>query len=332
MTIKHKIIKFASIGAMVISTLGYSYAADFPKRTLTVINPWGPGSGTMPVAQHLGDGMVDDLGQKIKLTFLKGANGTRAGNEVLRKKADGYTIFDGYVAPMIIAQQFGKASFTYKDFIPLHSATYNALALAIRKDETRFTNLKELIAYMKKNPKKLKYSGNDQLGLPHLVAARMFQKNNAVAVHVPYDGMDKVWLAVRQGVLDFAIINLSIYKKNKSTMKIAGVLTELKGAKEFYEGAPLVTEMGIDTGLTGLGSVGWTWWVVKKGTPDHVVKKLRDAMATSKANPEVKRKINEIGFDLLPYSADQYEEVMSKATKQLKGAVDAIEWEDNQNK
>jgi len=321
------------MGAVALS-LGASsvLASDYPNRTITHYFPWPAESKTYAIAQYIANGMAAELGEKMSVLSKPGAGGVRAAKEAMSKPADGYTTFDGYIAPLIIAQLFGNADFTHNDFIPLQSGVYNAFAIAIRPDETRFTNINELITYIQKNPKKLRYSAGPQIALPHMVTAKLLKTSNAVARHVPSSSMMSGLTNLRNGIIDFSIVNPGVYNANKSKMKVISVMTDLKKAKEVYDGAPLIGEQGIDLGLSGLGSVGWDWWVVPKGTPSDVVNKLRDAMAKSKANPKVQEQIAATGFVILPYTYDKYDEIMSSAQKQIKSAVEAIEWENAQTR
>ena len=308
-------------------------ADDYPHRTITHYFPWPAESKTYAIAQYIANGMAEELGEKMTVVSKPGAGGVKAAKEAMAKPADGYTTFDGYIAPLIIAQLFGNADFTHRDFIPLQSGVYNAFAIAIRPDEKRFTNTKELIAYIKENPKKVRYTAGPQIALPHMVSAKLLQSNNAIARHVPSDSMNAGFTMLRQGIVDFSVVNPGVYNANKSKMKVISVLTDLKKAREVYDNvAPLIGEEGIDLGLSGLGSVGWDWWVVAKGTPAEVVTTLRQAMAKSKANEDVQKKIAATGFVLLPYEYEKYDEIMSSAQKQIKSAVAAIEWENAQSK
>ncbi len=325
--------KYLRIGAVALS-MGFVGAMpmivnadNYPNRTITHYFPWPAESKTYAIAQYIANGMAEELGEKMTVVSKPGAGGVKAAKQAMGKPADGYTTFDGYIAPLIIAQLFGNADYTHNDFIPLQSGVYNAFAIAIRQDETRFTNINELLEYVKANPKKVRYTAGPQIALPHMVGAKLLQTSNAIARHIPADSMNAGLTMLRQGVVDFSLVNPGVYNANKSKMRVISVLTDLKKAKQVYDGAPLIGEQGIDLGLSGLGSVGWDWWVVPKGTPAHIVKTLRQAMSKSKAKPDVQNKIAATGFVILPYEYDQYDAIMSSAQKQIKSAVAAIEWE-----
>ncbi len=316
----------AALVAASLVTAPFDAFADFPERRIQVSFPWKPGFPAYVVSQIIADGMTEELGVDVAVVAKPGAGGVNAVMAGLGEPADGYTIIDGYVAPTIISPLFGKAKYTYKDFVPLHSATSNAFAVASRVDETRWSDFKSFIKYLQDNPGKTRFTGSEELTLPHMVAAKMLQSQNAVARNVPYVGLAPGMKDLRGGLLDWMIVNPGIYKSNKKHVKILAVFSELDASVEAYDGAPKIGDLGIDIGLSGLGPLGWNWWLVRPGTPEEAVQKLRDAMAKSLENPQVRAKIAEVGFVPTGYTADEYPEVAAKIDSELRAAAASVEW------
>lgn len=316
----------AGLAALIFAGGALPAFADFPERRIQVSYPWKAGAPAYVVSQIIADGMTEVLGVDVAVVSKPGAGGVNAIMAGLGEPADGYTIIDGYVAPLIISPLFGKATYTYKDFIPLHSASSNAFALASRADEQRWTDFPSFIKYLQENPGKTRFTGAEELTLPHMVAAKMLQSQNAVARNVPYVGLAPGMKDLRGGLLDWMIINPGIYKSNRQNIKVLAVFSELDEVIDIYEGAPRIGDFGIDIGLSGLAPMGWNWWVVKSGTPDEAVTALRDAMAKSLANPQVREKILDIGFVPTGYDAAQYDQVAGKIDTELRSAMDAVQW------
>jgi len=306
---------------------GIVAASDYPNRTITHIFPWDQGSKTYGVAQFIANGMSKQLGVKMAVVAKPGAGGVKAAQAVLAAKPDGYTTFDGYIAPMVIAQMFNQVGYKYSDFKPLQSGVYNPFAIAIRSDDDRWDTLEDLLTDIKANPKKYRYNGGPQVALPHMIGAKLLQTSNAIARYIPLPSQAEGAVQLRNGIVDFMVISPAVYRANKQHVKILSVLTNLPKAKQIYHGAPLITEQGIDLGLRDLGSVGWDWWAVHKDTPDDIVNVLRNAMAKAKKDPEVIANVEGAGFVLLPYEYERFDEIMSSARDQIQSAADAIDWE-----
>lgn len=300
--------------------------AEFPERNIENIYPWAPGA-TMAASQIIADAMGSALGVNISVVSTPGAAGTKAFQVALSKPADGYTIFDGYVAPLVLQPMMGNAKWSYKDFTPLWSATSNSFAIVIRKDESRFTDFKSLVAYGKAHQGQLRYSPGSANALPHMVAAKVMQTSDFVAQVVPYPEIDVAVKDLRGGILDFIVINPGVYQTNKDDVKVVAVLSELKGASDTYGGAPRVQDFGIKLGMSGLAPMGWNWWLVRKETPAPVVAKLRDAMGKALARKDVQDKLLAMGYVPLGFSPDEYDKIVGPVADDLQSGIDAIAWE-----
>ena len=91
--------------------------AEFPDRQVQVVFPWSPGVA-YAVSQVVADRMGKELGQPMPVSSLTGASGVKAALDVLNSPANGYKVFDGYVAPILFAPLLGKTPFQCEDFTP----------------------------------------------------------------------------------------------------------------------------------------------------------------------------------------------------------------------
>lgn len=318
-----------SIAAVVMTTS--AAFAEFPERTVENLFPWSAGTA-MSVSQIIAKALGEELGVSVPVVSTPGAAGTKAFKTAMNRPADGYTIFDGYVAPLVLQPVLGNADWTYKDFKPLHSAVSNAFSIGVKKGETRWATFEELMAYGKANPGKLRYSSGSRNNLPHMVIAKVLQSYGVVAQNIPYKTDGDARKDLKSGVLDFSFINVGAYLQDKEGFEILLVLSELPGAKASYDGAPSITDMGIDLGLSGLAPMGWTWWLVHKDTPDEVANVLRAAMKKAMAREDVKEQISRVGFVPLEWDHTQYEGIVGPVAGQLAAMGNALKWEEEELK
>jgi len=324
--------KLVNLVAGMALTMGASVAyADFPERTVENIFPWSAGTA-MSVSQIIAKAMGEELGVSLPVISTPGAAGTKAFQTAMNRPADGYTIMDGYVAPLVLQPVLGNADWTYADFKPLHSAVSNAFSIGGRKGETRWSNFEELMAHGKANPGKLRYSSGSRNNLPHMVIAKVLQSYGVVAQNIPYKTDGDARKDLQSGVLDFAFINVGAYLQDKEGFDILLVLSELPGAKLSYDGATSIVDLDIDLGLSGLAPMGWTWWLVHKDTPDDVTNTLRDAMKKAMANDDVRAQIQKVGFVPLEWDHDEYEGVVGPVADQLGAMGNALKWEEEEMK
>ncbi|MEP0522145.1 MAG: tripartite tricarboxylate transporter substrate-binding protein [Hyphomicrobiales bacterium] len=320
------------VGSIAAAVMTTSVAfAEFPERTVENIFPWSAGTA-MSVSQIIAKAVGEELGVSVPVVSTPGAAGTKAFKTAMNRPADGYTIFDGYVAPLVLQPVLGNADWSYNDFKPLHSAVSNAFSIGVKKGETRWSSFEELMAYGKENPGKLRYSSGSRNNLPHMVIAKVLQSYGVVAQNIPYKTDGDARKDLKAGVLDFSFINVGAYLQDKEGFEILLVLSELPGAKASYDGAPSISDMGIDLGLSGLAPMGWTWWLVHKDTPDDVAEVLRAAMKKAMARDDVKEQISRVGFVPLEWDHTEYESVVGPVAGQLGAMGNALKWEEEELK
>lgn len=302
-------------------------SADFPERTVELIFPWSAGTA-MANSQIIANAMAEELGESMPVISTPGAAGTKAFITAMNKPADGYTVIDGYVAPLVLQPILGNADWTYKDFKPLHSGVSNAFSIGVRNGDKRFSNFEELMAYGQANPGKMRYSSGSRNNLPHMVMAKVLQSYNVVAQNIPYSTDNDARKDLKSGVLDFVFINIGTYLADKDGYNVVLVLSELPGAKEQYDGKLSIADLDIDLGLTGLAPMGWDWWLVHKDTPDDVYQRLNEAMTAVMQDEEIRARFSATGYVPLEWSSDEYEEQVSVVVEQLTAMGDALAWEE----
>jgi tripartite-type tricarboxylate transporter receptor subunit TctC len=333
------ILYFFMLALVLVGSTGVEAAGagerEFPARQIEVVYPWDPGETGYAVSQVVGRAMTEALGETVVVTSTTGAAGVRAATQVLGRPADGYTVFDGYVAPLVMAPLQGNADYTYEDWKPLYGLAANGFAIASRPDEDRWSDLAGLIEYAQNNPGEIRMGSSPAQSLPSLVAASLFQQADAPVRLVPYPGAEGAFSDFQSGDLDIQVITSGLYRSQKDNLRVTTVLNMTRLVDEGAPGSipgPLVSDFGFDLGLSGLGAMGWTWWVVPGDTPDDVVAILREAMFAAVSDPEVQERISNLGFiplDPADYAPEDYNQVVSQIEQELSGALEAIVWLQN---
>src|SRR5262249_60241656 len=76
------------------------YADDYPSRPLTIVNVFGPGSGSDTISRIIADKLSSALGQSVVVEDRPGADGALAALYVHHQPADGYTLLMGTNSPL----------------------------------------------------------------------------------------------------------------------------------------------------------------------------------------------------------------------------------------
>ena len=306
---------------------GSAAYAEFPERDIEVIFPWPPGV-TMTSSQVMAEAISKELGVNITVISTPGGTGVKAMQTAMNRPADGYTIFDGWVAPMVVQSLLGNVDGDHTSFIPLHALGAVPNSVIVRADDERFPDFETFIQYMKDHPGELRYTSGAYGNLPHVGLANMFKATDTVAQHVPYGELETGVKDLRGGIIDFMSGNPGFVRANSEHVRVLAALSDLQSVSDIFGGVPLIAESDIlDYPLTGLAPMGWSWYVVPAGTPDDVVAVLREAMAAALEHDEVKEYFDSIGRPLLGYPPEDYMATVDAVREQLSTATDAIEWE-----
>src|SRR6267142_2004335 len=184
-----KITALLALALPCILAAGEAGAQSWPSKPVRVVVPFAPG-GT---ADTLGRLVAHKLGETFKETFVvenrAGAGGV-VGSELVAKAApDGYTLVVSGVASHCIAPALSKSF----QFDPLRDFTHIALfggppGVLVVNPSLPAQELKQFIAYARKEPGKLAYGspGNGTQG--HLIAEQLKQVAGIEMTHVPYKG------------------------------------------------------------------------------------------------------------------------------------------------
>jgi tripartite-type tricarboxylate transporter receptor subunit TctC len=130
-----------------------AHAQTYPTRPITIIVPFGPGSGTDIVTRIIGQPLGIALNQSIVIDNRAGANGGIAAAYVAKAAPDGYTLLASTNSPHS-ANPFLLKNVGYdpvKDFVPITRIGSFTLMMVINP-AIPVKTLPELIAYAKANP------------------------------------------------------------------------------------------------------------------------------------------------------------------------------------
>ena len=246
---------------------------DYPNAPIHIVCGFAPGSTADLSARVVGAKMGQILGQQIVVESRLGAASSIAGAAVARAPKDGYTLYVGSAANLIIAAMSSNLNFDFvKDFIPITLLTSTPTVLVMHPN-AGVKNVKELIALAKAKPDSLSFGSSGVASSTHL-ALELFKSLAQVKItHVPYSGSPPVVTDLLAGRLQgFFAPASSVMEHVKTGKLIALAVTESKRSVIFPE-LPTMIEAGVPE----FESVLWFGIVAPTGTPKPIIDKLSKA-------------------------------------------------------
>ena len=299
----------AAFGAMMSAGLALAQPASFPSKPIHVIIPFVAGGSSDIVGRAIGAKFQELLGQPAVVENKPGANGAIAAEFVAKSDADGYTILVGSIGV------FSINTALYKDlrYNPLRDLAPITLAVTtpnvlITKPDLPVKSVRELVDLAKKNPGRLSYCSSGSGSSDHLTAELLKQMSGTFAVHVPYRGGAACQTDIMGSQVDYSFQNLGAvtnYIKG-GRMKALAVT-----AGKRHPQLPEVPAAG-EAGFPELVVTSWQAVAAPAKTPRDIVAKLHDASVKALRSPDVKSRMESIGFDVVASSPEEFGKFMKE--------------------
>jgi tripartite-type tricarboxylate transporter receptor subunit TctC len=298
------------LAACVAATLSLSaHAQTWPTKPVHIIIPFVAGGSSDIVGRAIGAKFQELLGQPAVVENKPGANGAIAAEYVAKAAPDGYTILVGSIGVFSInAALFKDLRYhPVRDFAPITLAVTTPNVL-ITKPTLAPASLKELVELMKKNPGKLSYCSSGTGSSDHLTAELLKQMSASDAVHVPYKGGAACQTDIMGNQVDFSFQNLgAVTNYIKGGRMKALAVTAGKRHPQLPD-VPSASEAG----FADLVVTSWQAAAAPAKTPREIVARLNDATVKALRSPDVSARMQQIGFDVVAGSSEEFGKFMQQ--------------------
>ena len=257
-------------------------AAEYPNKTIQIINPFPPGAVTDIVARLVARKMSTVLGQQVVVVNKSGGGGA-VGIQAARDAApDGYTILVTPPPILLIPIVNKNSGFTMKDFAPLSLATSSPNTTVVKGDAP-WKTLEEFIADAKKNAGQLTYGSAGPGTTPHFIGELVKLKTKIDLTHVPLGSESAAATAVLGGHVNIAFLTLGTTRSHieAGTMRALAVASNRR-LKDFPN-VPTTVEKGFPE----LNLKIWVGFFAPVKTPPAIAKRLAAAVGDSLKDPEI---------------------------------------------
>lgn len=281
-------------------------ASSFPDKPIELVVPFDPGGGTDLTARVMADALSDELGVPVNVVNKPGAEQITGVDYVRKAGGDGYTLLADGAGSSSLQALSDNLPFEWDDRTFIGRLTAGAHAYAVAGDSP-FKTLDELIAGLKEGTKKFSTSYSGGTGTSDL-ALLMLLKEAGVELSdltiVPYDSSGDIMEAVTAGDLDFGVGGAS----STFALGSSGDLRVLAATGSYplaqLPDAPTAEEAGFP-------QLDLTFWVGLSAPPDlpeSVRERLEEALATIAEDPEVQKKLDNVGVAAEPLVGDEFDD------------------------
>jgi tripartite-type tricarboxylate transporter receptor subunit TctC len=263
-----------------------AWAADdtWPRRPITLVVPFSPGSIVDLQARVIARGLATRLGQPMVVENRPGVAGSLGTETVARAAADGYTLLlgtqgtHGTNLAMYKAVRYDPV----KDFIAVHGLSGNANVLVVNPG-VKVASAADLVELAKRQPGKLNFGSGGAGTAGHLCLELLQARTGARFTHIPYKSGSAALVDLVSGNLDamFDFLMTSLPHVRSGKLKPLAVTSPARMA-----GLPQVPTTA-EAGLPGVDALSWGGLFAPAGTPAAIVQRLSDEASQVMKSAEV---------------------------------------------
>lgn len=295
---------------------------NFPTKTIDLIIPFPAGGGTDLGARVLKPYLEKELGVTVNVVNKPGAEGWVGWAELAKAKPDGYTI--GYVnSPTLVVHSLDpnkKRPEKLSSYTMLANHVTDANVIVIRKNETRFKDVKSLIEYAKTH--ELTTGANGVGSDDHLAILKINKAYGTKLRPIQFKGAPESQAAIMGAHIDILVANASELVQTHRTgeLKVVTIMTEKRS--DSYPDVPTLSESGpakiINASSRAIGGPA--------GLDPQVQEVLGKALDKAINNPEHKEKLAKMGLAVDYRAGLDYTNLLKALEKDVLSMKDVLGW------
>lgn len=296
---------------------GTAHAQAWPSKPIKLIVPYAAGGATDITARTIGEKLSTRLGQPVLVDNRGGAGGVTGTDAALKSPADGHTLLVSLGTTMLI-NQFLYEKLPYNPQKDQALITQIALApvVLLVNPQLPVATAPELLAYIEKNKSKIAYGSWGMGSYAHLAGAWLSDKLKADMNHVAYKGEAPMLQDLVGGQLQMAFASLQSARPYIESGKLKPLAVTGTQRMEALPKVSTMSEQGVKDEVFQV--TGWLGMSAPAKTPPEVVARLGKEVQAVLALPEVRERIQQMGFLPVGSSPEQFAAQFKK---------DALVWE-----
>lgn len=304
-----------AVAAAVAATAAPVQAADssaYPTRPIRLLVGFAAGGSADITARAIGQKMSETLGQQVVVENRAGASGIIGTEQVARAAPDGYTLLHATMT----THGIGPNLYSKLPYDPVKS--FDPIALMVRIPLVMFahvsvpgTNLKEVIATLKANPRKYSYASAGNGSPPHLTAELFKLRTGVDLVHVPYKGTGAAVPEVVAGQVQFMIDGPPPFLPHVKAGKLRALAAANAKRLGQLPDVPTFAELGVSGMEAGL----WYGMLAPSGTPAQVIQRLNAAINTALQQQDLRERFAASSIEVIGGTPKEFGDYMAAEIK-----------------
>lgn len=281
-------------------------SSAWPTKPVRWVVPYAPGGAVDVVSRIIAPRLTERIGQPVLVENRPGAASNIGSGMVAKSAPDGYTV--AYVAPAIVTNPFFFAGSPDTDeFAPvIHVVSASFVLLTSNRFAPR--TVAEIVALARAKP------GTVSCGSPgglSTVGCELLRSHiGANLIMVMYKGNAPAMNGIMGGELDlmFDVVSAAVGPVKGGKARAVASLNPRRGTPPFADLATVAET------LPGFELLTWHGVVAARATPRDLLRRINQHINAALAEPEVRGRLVEAGFEIAGGSVEDFEELIRRET------------------
>ena len=246
-------------------------SAPFPSKTVTLVVPFNPGSGSDIIARLMVPKLAARWGQAVTIDNKPGASGNIGAAQVAVAPPDGHTLLMAINSFTMTPALYKNLPFNpVADFTPVAKLAEAGYAFAVHPSVPA-KDMASMMAHINKSGGKINYASPGN-GTPQHLAMELFKlQYNLDVLHVPYKGIQGALTDLAGGQVQMMVATVHSLRPLAEAGRIKQIATSGVVRNPLAPNIPTFKEQGIDV----MDSVdAWYAVIAPAKTPPDVVARI----------------------------------------------------------
>jgi len=316
-------MKRCLFGALLALAAASALAQDaYPSRPITMIVPFPPGGVADITGRPTAAAMEKLLRQPVVVANRPGAGGAVGNAAVANAKPDGYTILMALssitVIPAADALFDRKPAYSLDQFMPIALISADPTLLVVHPS-LPVKSLKELVALARTKPGQMSYSSSGIYGALHMPMEMFLHAAKLKMRHVPTTGGGPAITALLGGHVEMTAGGPAAISSHVKAGKMRPIASWGAKRHEAYPEVPTFKELGYD-----IEYYIWAGMFAPRGTPEPVMKVLRDAVRKTVEDADFKKTMANVNSPIQYMDAPDFAKYWEADGKRLAALVKVV--------
>ena len=295
----------------------------FPNRAISMVVAFPPGGVADITGRPTAAAMEKILKQPVTVLNRPGAAGAVGNSAVANAKPDGYTILMALSSISVIPaadELFNrKPAYSLDQFAPIALITADPTILVVHPSLPA-KSLKDLLAIARAKPGQMSFSSSGIYGALHMPMEMFLHATKLKMRHVPTTGGGPAITALLGGHVEMTAGGPAAISAHVKSGKMRTIVAWGEERHPSFPDVPTFRELGYKDVVYYI----WAGMFAPRGTPEPVMKVLRDAARRASQDPDFKGAMGKVDSLVQYKDAPDFQKYWEADAKRLAALVKVV--------